>query len=392
MIKVENVKTYNIGRAVYSARNPLNSWNKSDSDIDDDILGEKDLELARKLYKAGTEHRKYLRQIFVTMDITAPLYWWKEADQYRINVTTNSCSTMHRLLSKPFEMEDFSFDELIGYKKQTKYFVPELSAKMVAKEIWVRYDADYDVSCYGRVRHNFDDHYRLLGGSKHKDGYIFVTLHGKQIPLHRIVAMLFHGQDYREGLVVNHIDCNKQNNFADNLEWVTQSDNIKHSFENNLQPKKKSTYKGKFTQKEREYIKRLWEDGMMSKREIARKYNVSHTCINDIINEKYKYMEFVNVYEEVAIPWIDTLNELRDAWINEEDADKKKDIWYSIIQLLPSSYNQRRTITMNYENVMSIINQRSGHKLDEWNLLIDELRRLPYVNDIRGDADNDTAD
>ena len=235
------------------------------------------------------------------------------------------------------------------------------------------------------MRHNFKNHYRLLGGSKHKDGYIFVTLHGKQIPLHRIVAKLFHGQDYKDGLVVNHIDGNKQNNFADNLEWVTQSDNIKHSYENSLQPKAVSTYKGKFTQKERSYIRQLWEDGMMSKREIAKKYNVSHTCINDIINDKYKYADSVNVYEEVARPWVDTLNELRDAWFNEEDVDKKKHIWYAIIQLLPSSYNQKRTITMNYENVMTIINQRTGHKLDEWNNFVAELMELPYVKEIRDD-------
>ena len=399
MIKVEKIDVWGWEHAIRGMRNPLNSWDKSDSEFDIQYydndgneteyyeveIGKNDLDLMKKLYKAGTEHRKYLRQIFVSMDIIAPLYWWKEFDQYRINVTTNSCSTMHRLLSKPFEMEDFSFDKLPGYKINVKQFVPEISEEMVAKEVWIRYDGDYDVSCYGRVRHNFKNHYRLLGGSKHKDGYIFVTLHGKQIQLHRIVAKLFHGQDYKEGLVVNHIDGNKLNNFADNLEWVTQSDNIKHSYDNNLQPNAVSTYKGKFTQEERAYIRMLWEDGMMSKREIAKKYNVSHTCINDIINDKYKYADSVNVYEEVARPWIDTLNELRDAWFNEEDVDKKKHIWYAIIQLLPSSYNQKRTVTMNYENVMTIIKQRTGHKLDEWNEFVEILKDLPYVKEIIGE-------
>ena len=389
MITVNNISVWGFEHAVRGMGNPMNSWDKSDSTWIYDIpnakfhLGKNDLDLMRRLYQAGTEHRKYLRQIFVSMDITAPLYWWKEMDQYRINVTTNSCSTMHRLLSKPFEMEDFSFDKLPGYKVNVKQFIPEISEEMVAKEFWIRYDNEYDVSCYGRVRHNFKNHYRLLGGSKHKDGYIFVTLHDKQIPLHRIVAKLFHGQDYQEGLVVNHIDGNKQNNFADNLEWVTQSDNIKHSYENSLQPKAVSTYKGKFTQEERDYIRLLWEDGMMSKREIAKKYNVSHTCINDIINDKYKYADSVNVYEEIARPWIDTLNELRDAWFVEEDAEKKKHIWYAIIQLLPSSYNQKRTVTMNYENVMSMIKQRTGHKLDEWNKFVEILISLPHVGEIR---------
>lgn len=111
-MKFENTKVYNIARAVYSARNAMNSWDKSDSDLEKDILGKNDLELAQKLIKAGSEHRKCLRSMFVSVDITAPLYWWKEADQYKIGTTTNSCSTMHKLASTPitidcFEMSDF---------------------------------------------------------------------------------------------------------------------------------------------------------------------------------------------------------------------------------------------------------------------------------------------
>lgn len=201
MIKIENVFVYNIARAVYSARNPLNSWDKSDSDLDLDILGENDLKLAKKLYKAGTEHRKYLRQIFVTMDITAPIYLWKQIDQYRINVTTNSCSTMHKIHAKEFVLDDFSHEHL-----------------------------------------------------------------------------------------------------------------------NKLE---------------------------------------------------------LNLLEDV----IEMLNCDRDLYIDTKD----KTYWWQMIQLLPSSYNQRRTLTMNYENVMSMINQRAGHKLDEWNDFVNELRKLPYINDIRGD-------
>lgn len=203
MIKVENMKAYNIGRAVYSARNPLDSWDKSDSDLENDILGEKDLELAKKLYKAGTEHRKYLRQIFVTMDITAPLYWWKEADTYKIGTVSNSCSTMHRIHAKNLTIDDFSHEHLGG---------PEMN-------------------------------------------------------------------------ILQHI--------------------------------------------------------------------------------------------------ISVININRHLFLETKD----KLYWWQMIQMLPSSYNQKRTITMNYENVMSIINQRSGHKLDEWNCLIEELRKLPYINDIRGEVE-----
>jgi len=216
MIKVENIDVFNFEGAIRGMRNPLNSWDKSDSrhanrldvqtiqDMKEGtfILGEKDLDLMRKLYKAGSEHRKYLRQIFVSMDITAPLYWWKEMDQYRINVTTNSCSTMHKIAAKEFTLDDFSHEHLI--------------------KIW------------------------------------------------------------------------------------------------------------------RETLK-----------------------------------DFV----------IPSLNMAREEYL----ATKNKEIWWQMIQLLPSSYNQRRTITMNYENVINMIKQRTGHKLDEWNNFVNILKTLPYITEITGE-------
>ena len=199
MIKVENIEVYNIARAIYSARNAMNSWNKSDSDLENDIIGTEDLNFAKRLYKGGDpSHRKYLRQIFVSMDITAPLYWWKETDQYKVGTTTNSCSTMHTIHKKEFELDDFSTEHLNDFNK----------------------------------RH-----------------------------------------------------------FKDT---------------------------------------------------------------------------------------IDLLNANRDQYLNT----KNKDDWWQLIQLLPSSYNQRRTITMNYENVVTMIKQRSGHKLDEWNNFVEILKELPYIKEI----------
>lgn len=113
MIKLERISVMNFENAMRGARNPLNSWAKSDSYYDENdnyILGENDLGLAKKLAKAGSDHRKYLRQIFVSVDITAPLYWWKEYDTYKVGTVANSCSTMHKIQSKPIEMSDFSFD------------------------------------------------------------------------------------------------------------------------------------------------------------------------------------------------------------------------------------------------------------------------------------------
>ena len=203
MIKVENIEVWGFEHAIRGMRNPKNSWDKSDSNFDLNgihfSIGENDLDLMKRLYKAGTEHRKYLRQIFCSMDIVAPLYWWKEADQYRINVTTNSCSTMHKIHAKEFELKDFSHEHLSEYS-------------------------------------------------------------------------IFHALN----------------------------------------------------------------------------------------------------------PTIEVLNHQRDLYLTT----KSKIWWWQMIQLLPSSYNQKRTITMNYENAVSMIKQRTGHKLDEWNPFVDILKELPYVREI----------
>ncbi len=115
MITIEKISVMNMENAVRGARNPMNSWQKSDSYYDERgnyVLGEVDLDLCRRLAKAGSDHRKYLRQIFVSMDITAPLYWWKEFDTYKVATVANSCSTMHKVHAKAFSREDFSCDRL----------------------------------------------------------------------------------------------------------------------------------------------------------------------------------------------------------------------------------------------------------------------------------------
>lgn len=136
MIKLEKTDVMNFENAIRGARNPMNSWDRSDSyfanytdasgmkykqiDFYDGIttdwitLGENDLGLAKKLVKAGSDHRKFLRQIFVSVDITAPLYWWKEYDTYKVATVANSCSTMHKIHAKEFTLDDFSIEHLAG--------------------------------------------------------------------------------------------------------------------------------------------------------------------------------------------------------------------------------------------------------------------------------------
>lgn len=112
MIKVENIEVFNLGGAIRGMRNPMNSWDKSDTDFSKEnvTLGENDKCLAQRLIKAGSEHRKFLRQIMIGFDVVAPTYWYLEFDTYKVGVTSNSCSKMHKLMSRPLTLDDFSLD------------------------------------------------------------------------------------------------------------------------------------------------------------------------------------------------------------------------------------------------------------------------------------------
>ena len=217
MIKVENIDVWGFEHAIRGMRNPKNSWDKSDSYFEDEIdvnskaysIGENDLDLMRRLYKAGTEHRTYARMVQCSMDIVAPLYWWKEMDRYTVGKSQVSCSTMHKIAAKEFELDDFSCEHLIDF-------------------------------------------------------------HGK-------------GEFSTMGVILN------------DLNWSRE-----------------------------------------------------------------KYLE-----------------------------TKDKKYWWQMIQLLPSSYNQRRTVCMSYETVFKIIRERTGHKLDEWNDFVGVLRELPYIKEIIGDDKNE---
>ena len=229
MIKVENLDVWGFQHAIRGMRNPKNSWERSDSTISEYVslddaghytvtpiasLGDNDLSLMRTLYKAGTEHRTYARMIQVSMDITAPLYWWKEMDRYTVGKSQVSCSTMHKIANKEFELDDFSHE----------HFIED------------RFDAVVPVE---------------------------------------------------------------------------------------------------------------------------------------------KYFAFVNS-EEVLSHVISFLNSVRAEYLTT----KNKQYWWQLIQLLPSSYNQKRTVCMSYETVFKIIKERAGHKLDEWNDFIAVLKNLPYVKEI----------
>ena len=220
MIQIENTDIVGWEHAIRGTRNPMNSWAKSDSssELTGYCVGKNDHDLMMKLRNAGTDHRKFMRMIVVYADITAPLYWWKEYDTYKVGTVANSCSTMHKIHSKEFTLDDFSHEHLIN---------------------------DY-----------FDD----------KSGY--------------------------------------------KSEW----------FEN-------------------------------------------------------------------LVVTIDRLNCAREKYLETKD----KTYWWQMIQLLPSSYNQKRTVMLNYEVLANIYKSRKNHKLDEWRSLCDWIETLPYGELITGEDNGDTV-
>ena len=122
MIKIERTSVMNFENAIRGARNPMNSWGRMDSHTEPDgtfVFGENDLSLAKRLCKAGTDHRKFIRQIFVSVDLTAPIYWWKEFDTYKVGTVANSTSTMHKIQAKTFEEADFSCDRMVPAAKES---------------------------------------------------------------------------------------------------------------------------------------------------------------------------------------------------------------------------------------------------------------------------------
>ena len=224
MIKIENVDVYGWDAAIRGARNPMNSWDRMDTCYNNGEfgIGENDYKLLKKLTIAGPEHRKWNRMITVTMDITAPLYWWKEYDTYKVGTVANSCSTMHKIQAKEFELDDFSYNHL--YEEENG---------------WIE-----------------DEH-----------GY---------------------------------------------------------------------------------------------------KWCCAPTCLETTIN---------------------TLN----AYRYQYNKTKDKKYWWQMIQLLPSSYNQKRTVHLNYEVLGTIYHQRRHHKLDEWQVFCNTIKTLPYSEFITrefGDKDD----
>ena len=152
-MKFENTSVYNIYNAILGARNPKNSWDKSDSifkgyngKIENTVIGENDLKLLQSLIKAGSEHRKFMRQIGVSVIITAPLYWWKEFDTYKVGTVSNSCSTMHKLADTPITIDCFEMDDFEDCKDDSNVYVSAIWIESITRleKLRQKYNATKD--------------------------------------------------------------------------------------------------------------------------------------------------------------------------------------------------------------------------------------------------------
>lgn len=347
------------------------------------VLGRNDKNLLLNLCSLGASDRKVLRQLPVILTITAPEYWYKQWETYKIGTVSNSTSLMHTMVNKPFELSDFSFERMNGYKNIVEQEEPEFTDEEIANEEWADLGNGYKVSNLGRVKGIRKDFIKMC---PNKRGYITYTMHGKTYYLHRLIADFFCPKR-PEANEVNHINGNKQDNRASNLEWCTHVENCKHREQNNLM-----THKSKLTAEQRQEIIDKYDTGNYTMRQLAKEYGVGQNCIFKIIHGLNKYTNDSNDFENYAIPLVANLNELRDKYLTETDKGKKKDLWLTILKLIPSSYNYTRTLSLNYEVAVNIYFQRRNHKLPEWRALCQWfLTYIPYfketVQAIEGEQD-----
>lgn len=425
MLKIENVEVVGWEHAIRGMRNPMNSWDKSDSEfasfsakfgkngerIDDFELGPNDLKLMKKLAKAGTDHRKFMRFIVVYLDITAPLYWWSELDTYKIGTVRNSCSFMHKGTSRPYGIDDFSLKDekiyhVLRYLEMKEY---TLSYPYETDEYkrWIAPNGrDYRVYRNGRViREAFDyvDNYGS-GRKRHYDeaeatvyrnktGYFVVKLSGRgggHILLHQLVAKVWLDKPVDiSATQVNHIDGNKGNNAVENLEWVTASENMQKAVEDGLYDNLDSLHRiyrvwknnaRSFPLERRSEFRQDVDKGLTHK-ELAEKYEITPSQANNI-RYGMKHSDTEELFQECLV-WerlIDCLNSMRELYLETKD-DK---IFQQIRSLMPQGYMQRSTFTLNYEVLANIYKSRKNHRLDEWHTFCDWIETLPYSELITG--------
>lgn len=428
-MKFENTEVWGFEHALRGMRNPYNSWNKSDSGlkrwcsdeneyvdapcgydacchscnfVSDFVVGEKDLELAQKLIKAGSEHRKFLRQIFVSVDITAPQYFFAELDTYKIGVTRNSTSMQHRGVSHRYTIDDFEVDEKIREvlsERENNYsdlFYPYETNEFKIYE--TENGRKYEIYKNGRIfalpfcyvdskgrKREFAK--REIIPSKNRSGYFELNLGGRNNEswlLHRLIAYCWIDNP-NSFKTIDHKDRNRANNSVENLEWVSIEENVRREWENHKGFDLQKCYKNwkassKINPVKKLQIIELYSKGI-SQKEIAEKYGISQCQVSSILlnrnntSENRELFEHCWYWEQMLM----NLNILRDKYLETKDYE-----YFRLIrQLMPMGYLYKSTITMNYENLLSMVKQRKNHKLTEWSVkFVEWVKSLPYANEL----------
>ena len=407
-MKFEHTEVWGFEHAIRGMRNPLESWNKSDSGYGYSesplkfVIGKNDMELAQKLIKAGSCHRKFMRQIFVSVDITAPQYFFAELDTYKVGIVRNSTSMQHKGTSHRYTIDDFEvdddvkevlrikekqFDKLI-YPYETeeyRFYVCENGRKYKVYKNGKVYSCEYDlIDDMGRIRH-FEEKECLP--SVTSSGYFELNIggrNGEKWLLHRLVAFVWL-ENKSNYSTIDHLDENKGNNSVENLQWVTLEENIKREWKNSKGFDLQKAYKNwKFSSKilppDRLKMIELYKTGKTQK-ELAEMFDVKQAQISVICrnenstSENKELFEYCWYWEQL----LENLNILRDKYLDTKDYK----YFRMIRQLMPMGYLYKSTITMSYENVLKMIEERKNHKLTEWSKsFIEWAESLPYAKEL----------
>jgi predicted XRE-type DNA-binding protein len=411
-MKFENTDVWGFEHAIRGMRNPLESWEKSDSEFSMSVTGENiyiigknDLALMQKLIKAGSEHRKFMRQIGVSVDITAPSYFMAELDTYKIGITRNSTSMQHKGTSHRYTIDDFEVDEQIKEilrikeKEYPDLFYPYETTeyKIYTCENGRQYEVYKNGKVFalpfsytdtkGRTR---DFEKREVIPSKTKYGYFELSLGGRNCEkwlLHRLIAYVWIDNP-NNCTTVDHLDGNKANNSIENLEWVSLEENIKREWEKGLvkfdlqKAYKNWKVSSKIMPDVKLKIQKVHQEGK-SQKELAETFGVSQSQVSVIVRNVKNTSDNQELFEHCWY-WeklIENLNVLRDKYLETKDYK-----YFRLIrQLIPMSYLYKSTITMNYENILNMYHQRfvHPHKLSEWSVIFKAwVESLPYAKEL----------